>query len=372
MTTVTQLTLDQALGETDSEEDFRFPPAERKLVTQPIDLSVSTLDEQWKHRILVLPDIQREYVWDHGKASRLIESLILNIPIPVLYFAETEDARYEIFDGHQRIKSIVDYIAGIFPLSGLAVLQEYRGMRFSQLPDREQRFLKMRTLRTILISIESHPNMKFEIYERLNTGSISLNEQELRNSIYRGPFNALLHELAKFEPFRVLVGTKSPRKRMVDEEAVLRFFSMYANLAKYRTPLKKFLNEYMASVRNAPAEEISRLRNAFHIAVVRTQTLLGPSAFRILNARGEPAETAVNRALLELQLLACSWITGNSNPNPRIVRQEITKLFKNEHFTDAIQRATGDRTRTLLRVRETIAALERAGGELSVPHDLQS
>ena len=143
---------DQELGESDSEEEFRFPPAERKLVTQPIDLSVATLEDQWKNKVLILPGIQREYVWDTAKASRLIKSLILNIPIPVLYFAETDDARYEIFDGHQRIRSIVNYLAGVFPLSGLAVLREYRGLRFSQLPEREQRFLRMRTLRTILIS----------------------------------------------------------------------------------------------------------------------------------------------------------------------------------------------------------------------------
>ena len=158
---------DQDLGEMEGEEDFLFPPAERKVVTQPLDLSVQTLTEQWNNKVLLLPDIQREYVWDNAKASRLIESLLLNIPIPVLYFAETHDAKYEIFDGHQRVRSIVNYLSDVFALSGLAVLREYRGKRFSQLPEREQRFLKMRTLRTILISIDSHPNMKFEIYERL-------------------------------------------------------------------------------------------------------------------------------------------------------------------------------------------------------------
>jgi hypothetical protein len=112
------------------------------------------------------------------------------------------------------------------------------------LPEREQRFLRMRTLRTILISVESNPNMKFEIYERLNTGSISLNAQELHNSIYRGPFNDLLHELAKLASFRALIGSKQPRRRMVDEEAILRFFAMREKIAVYRTPLKKFLNTF--------------------------------------------------------------------------------------------------------------------------------
>ncbi len=363
---------DQDIGEMDSEEDFAFPPIERKVITQPIDLSVQTLAEQWHNKVLLLPDIQREYVWDNSKASRLIESLILNIPIPVLYFAETEEAKYEIFDGHQRVRSIVNYLDGIFPLSGLAVLREYRGKRFSQLPDREQRFLKMRTLRTILISIDSHPNMKFEIYERLNTGSIMLNAQELRNSIYRGSFNNLLHELAKLDTFRALIGTKTPRRRMVDEEAILRFFAMHARLGTYRTPLKKFLNEYMASVRNLDETQVAQQRDIFQKTCILTQRLLGSSAFRMLQPNGTPSESAVNRALLEAQLLACSWLDPASAPDPRVVKREIAGLFRNEQFTDAVQRATGDRSRTLQRVRDTVAALQRAGGQLQVPHNLQS
>jgi hypothetical protein len=363
---------DLDLGEMDSEEDFAFLPAERKVITQPIDLSVATLNEQWTNRTLLLPDIQREYVWDNAKASRLVESLILNIPIPVLYFAETDEAKYEIFDGHQRVRSIVNYLGGLFALSGLAVLREYRGKRFTELPEREQRFLKMRTLRTILISIDSHPNMKFEIYERLNTGSISLNAQELRNSIYRGSFNLLLHDLAKLNDFRQLIGTKLPRKRMVDEEAILRFFAMRAGLSTYRTPLKKFLNEYMSAARNKSADQIVQHRQVFEQAVHRAHTLLGPAAFRVLNVDGAPTESAVNRALLEAQLLACSWLIPQSNPDPQRVKREIGQLFRSEQFTDAVQRATGDRSRTLQRVRDTIAALVRAGGQVEVPVNLQN
>src|SRR5712691_5390572 len=109
------------LGEMEGEEDFTFPPAERRLITQPLDLSVQTLSEQWENKLLLLPEIQREYVWDNGKASRLIESLILNIPIPTLYFTETPEARYEIIDGHQRVRSVVRFRGIEFVLSGLAV-----------------------------------------------------------------------------------------------------------------------------------------------------------------------------------------------------------------------------------------------------------
>jgi hypothetical protein len=361
---------DQDLGENDDEEEFAFPPAERRVITQPLDLSVQTLLEQWTTKQLVLPEIQREYVWDNAKASRLIESLLLNIPIPVLYFAETDEAKYEIFDGHQRVRSIVNYLGGVYSLSGLAVLREYRGLRYLELPDREQRFLRMRTLRTILISIDSHPNMKFEIYERLNTGSISLNAQELRNSIYRGPFNELLHELANFPAFRVLMGTKTPRKRMVDEEAILRFFAMREMLGTYRTPLKRFLNEFMSNVRSANTRQIGAYRNTFVRTIETTTALLGQSAFRVLAPDGQPSETAVNRALLEAQLLACSWVVDQALPNANTVKRSIAKLFQDELFTDAVRRATGDRSRTLKRARDTVAAIERAGAKIQVPHNL--
>jgi Protein of unknown function DUF262 len=363
---------DQDLGEMDSEEDFSFPPAERRVITQPLDLSVQTLDEQWRNHQLVLPEIQREYVWDNAKASRLIESLLLNIPIPVLYFAETEEAKYEIFDGHQRVRSIVNFLGGLYGLTGLAVLREYRGMRFLELPEREQRFLKMRTLRTILISIDSHPNMKFEIYERLNTGSISLNAQELRNSIYRGSFNQLLHSLASNHTFRSLLNTKSPRKRMVDEEAILRFFAMRERIGAYRTPLKTFLNDYMSETRNSDDANIQQLRAAFEYAVNTTSNLLGASAFRMLRADGEPIEPAVNRALLESQLLAFSWVVPGQGLDPNMAKERIAELFQNELFVDSVQRATGDRSRTLRRARETVAALRLAGAQVEVPHNLQN
>jgi hypothetical protein len=362
----------QDMGEDDEEEDFQFPPAERKVITQPLDLSVQTLHEQWTNKLLMLPIIQREYVWDNSKASRLVESLLLNIPIPVLYFAETEDAKYEIFDGHQRVRSIVNYINGVFPLTGLAVLREYRGKRFSELPDREQRFLRMRTLRTILISIDSHPNMKFEIYERLNTGSISLNAQELRNSIYRGPFNDLLHELATFPPFRALTGSKLPRKRMVDEESILRFFAMRERLSVYRTPLKKFLNTFMSEKRNAAPQQIDEYRTIFFRTIDTATALLGNSAFRMLGPDGQPAESAINRALLETQLLASSWTVNPPLPNPADIRTRLALLFGDPQFVDAVQRATGDRARTLTRARLTVAAFIGAGAQVHVPHDLNA
>ena len=158
---------------------------------------------------------------------------------------------------------------------------------------------------------------------------------------------------------------------MVDEEAILRFFAMREGIGTYRTPLKKFLNQFMAQVRRANADQIAEYTGVFRYATQRAASLLGNSAFRVLGEDGEPTESAVNRALLEAQLLACSWIVPTSEPRPTIVKQSIAALFRGEGFVDAVQRATGDRARTLRRARDTVDALRAAGAELQVPYDLQ-
>src|SRR5687768_3401044 len=161
----------------------------------------------------------------------------------------------------------------------MSILGDLNRLRFHQLPAREQRFLERRTIRAVVISHESHPNMKFETFERLNTGAVVLNAQEIRNSLYRGSFNKLLRSLATQEGFRSAIGTKSPRKRMVDEELILRFFALRTGLTTYRPPLKRFLNTYMASVRDAPRTQLRPMEELFSTTADRVARVLGNSAF---------------------------------------------------------------------------------------------
>lgn len=362
---------DQDLGETDNEEGIEPAPSERKVLTQPVDLSVQTLVEQWEDKMIVLPTLQREYLWDNAKSSRLIESLLLNIPIPVVYFAETEDAKYEVIDGHQRVHSISRYLNNEFGLNSLAVLHEYKGLRFRQLPEKAQRFIKMRTLRVIIISIDSHPRMKFEIFERLNSGSIALNAQELRNAIYGGTFNNLIRELVKDVTFRKVIGTKTPRKRMVDEELILRFFAFEQQLDRYRPSLKTFLNDFMRSNKAMSADTVDAFRERFLRTLRVIFEAIGPTAFRLIEEDGRPVENPINRAIVDAQMLAASWVT---TPNPAEFQAnclvQIARMNKLPNFLDSIRRATGDRSRTITRVRMTAEAFEAAGLELDIPFDL--
>lgn len=351
------------------ETEEGFPPAERKVVTQSYDLSIQTLAEQWTNADLLLPDIQREYVWDNPRASRLIESLLLNIPIPVLYFAETADGKWEIFDGHQRLRSVVRFLTNEFRLSSLTVLAELNGKRFHQLPDREQRFLKSRMMRAVVISTDSHPNMKFEIFERLNTGAVILNAQELRNSLYRGSFNELLRQLAKDLAFRANIGTNTPRKRMVDEEFILRFFALTAELPSYRPPLKKFLNEYMRKVQDASKRQTTVLHDRFMSVVAPINEVWGSTAYRSTDPSGHATERAPNRALFDAQMIAVDLVRDKdaiANSRREIIG-EFAALYRQESFVDSISLATGDRSRTFFRIAQAVEALERAGLAVEKP-----
>jgi hypothetical protein len=359
------------LGEVEPEESYTFPPPERRVITQAYDLSISTLVDQWETRSIRLPEIQREYVWDNARASRLIESLILNIPIPVLYFSETTDAIWEVIDGHQRINTVVKYLSNQFRLGSLMVVGEHKGKRFHELPEKEQRYIKNRTMRAVVLSPDSHPNIKFEVFERLNTGSMSLNAQELRNSLYRGELNNLFKLLVDDINFREILGTRIPKKRMVDEELVLRFFAMRKSLPEYRAPLKVFLNNYMREWQNPNSDELNNLTATFKTTVSKVRSGMGANAFRLITKNGKSVGPALNRALFDAQMLAFSWAKCRPDQiDPSRVWSALQDIYEDEVFVDSVQLATGNRTKTLFRIGKLVEGLRSAGLEVNPPENI--
>jgi Protein of unknown function DUF262 len=347
------------------EGDDAIPLAERKLVTQSYDLSVSTLIDQWNDKILILPEIQREFVWSNAKASRLIESLLLNLPIPVIYLAEAPEDRYEVIDGHQRVASIARFVANEFKLSGLQVISdaEHRGKRFHQLPMSHQRRLRTRVIRAIIITDESHPSMKFEVFERLNAGSVSLNAQEIRNSTYRGKFmNRVKSDWVMNNDFRSCINTKAPRARMVDHELVIRVLALRQNLSSYRPPLPRFLNEYCRTANLFTQEQLDHIGEVFARAAKNVRTVYGPNAFRLTDTHGKLIDRNINRGLVEVQLLTLSYADEQSVEDlAPALRQNFGELHTNPQFLDFIQRAIVDRSRTIGRMTEYKRACEKAG-----------
>lgn len=360
--------------EDDDEEDLEpsseqsealdLSTGERRLVTQPYDLGVKGIaDDIEQGRINLEIQYQRKYVWDRGKASRLIESLLLNIPIPVCYFAEDESGDYEVIDGLQRLTTIRDFLRDEFALVGLPVLHELEGKTCSDLAPRDRRRLDNRTIRCIVITEDSHPDIKFDVFERLNTGAAMLTAQELRNSVYRGPFNDSLRALAQEDYFTDLVGTGS-NKRMDLEELVLRFFALVSGLESYKPPLRQFLNEYMRKHRQAPADPA--LVDLFHESCSAVRIVLGVAPFRVPGAKN-----ILNKAMFDAVMVPVAHADREFlHEHTEEFQQLMSGLPREERFKTAIGRATADRQRMLYRVGLVADKLRRLGVTISLPEGL--
>lgn len=339
------------------------PIGERRLVTQPYDLSLTTLvDDIDRERLLLNIAYQRKYVWDRAKASRLVESFLLNIPVPVCYFSENEDGTYEVIDGLQRIKTIHDFIKGKYSLRGVSVVTEFEGKTYDELPLKEQRRLSNRTIRCIVITNDSHPDIKFDVFERLNTGSAMLAAQELRNCIYRGSLNDFLKELSQEGYFdRILGGIRN--NRMVYEELALRFFALRENLRDYRPPLRQLLNGYMRTHRGTrPADSEIQV---FRETCEAVYDIFGPDAFRIVK---DGKQGAFNKALFDAVMISMSFADREAAcRKDDLIRARRDELLGQDSFQASIGRATADRTRMHGRIREFTDNLREIGVQSHLP-----
>jgi hypothetical protein len=211
--------------------------------------------------------------------------------------------------------------------------------------------------------------MQFEIFERLNTGAMQLNSQEIRNALYPGSLNELLVELEHTPSFRSAIGTKSPRPRMVDRELGLRFLALDAHITTYKPPLLKLLNEFSQDDRNPSSGARTEMSARFTRSADRVWGLFGLGSFRLLAKDGTPIERNVNRALFDAQMLTCAWVEPDFDlvAHKDDVIHQVVGLYAEDPFLDAIQRATGDRARLYRRVRGFVAAFRAAGVPITAP-----
>lgn len=258
-------------------------------------------DKKWMN---LSPEYQRRLVWNNKKKSLLIESLLLNVPIPPVFLYEHDLSRYEVMDGQQRLNTIVEFYENRFKLSGLEKWQPLNGKRYSDCPPRIQRGLDRRRISgTVLLAESTISNVGSDdlrklVFERLNTGGEKLNPQELRNCLYASPFNDLIVELAGLRLFdevwdippyedHIRGDHISPEllnnryyKRMTDCEIVLRFFALRQR-SKVRGAMKKILDTCMEDHIDDDKHEIDKLRHLFVSRLELGHKIFGAELFRL-------------------------------------------------------------------------------------------
>ncbi len=348
-------------GEPDYEFEYK---AERKIFTQKAEPTVEHLHKQMKRgRLNLQPDFQRQFVWDKAKASGLIESLLLDVPLPIVYLAEESDGTLLVIDGQQRLSSVFSFIDGSFPdgkkfgLVGLKILRHLNQKTFAEIDEKYQDKLESSPLSVIVVKKESDPELKFEIFERLNTGSVRLNDQELRNCIYRGGYLDLLKHLSEDSDYRYIMGFKGPDKRMKDVEYVLRFAAFYhQTYLKYSGGMSNFLNNEMQMYQGISDVDKEDLIDKFKKAVQINKSLFGNRSFRKIK-RGDPGNpnatwkntTVVNAALYDTLMIGLLHLDKNMvYRNLDAIREAVIYLVtEDQRFVDTIEKWTsmGDQIR---------------------------
>jgi hypothetical protein len=340
--------------------------SEREVHTTPADPDVETLLKRIEDKHLILrPDFQRTSVWDTTKKSRLLESLLLNLPIPPCFLAEDEDGTRVVVDGQQRLNSIDDFYHGRYALCGLQVLKDLNGKKWAELPPKLDRKILQRVIRTLVISHHSNPGIRFEIFERLNSGGEPLTEQEIRNATLRGEFNKLLNQIANTPEFLVAVHAKKPDPRLRHHELVLRYFAVRAAVKDYRPPLKMILSEYMRENREPGAEGLQRLKSLFLTALDNSRSVFGDEVFRRYREKdGELGfETAVSKAVFELEMVSLSFLSASAVKlhGPAIKSAFMDLSTKSVDFSESLSRATDHRKRFYNRLDLWSARLQEIG-----------
>ena len=337
------------------ETDFEIlsiPPEKRRLSTETYDFTVSTINEYIKERHIIIPKFQRGYVWNRAQASRLIESLIIQCPIPVIFLSQNSDETLAVIDGNQRLNSIKLFLEDDFQLKGLTAYPEIEGFYFSELDPRFQRHILNRTIRCIVILKDTHPQIKFDVFERLNTGSVKLNPQELRHGIYNGSFMDLIEKLSKNKEWQNLSGTKQDR-RMKGDELILRFFALIDNWRNYSKPLVSFLNIYAESNRIITDDKKDELTNNFTQTFDFCFQVFGNYTFRTFN--NEFKQLKFNAALFDAQMVAMFELAPDvrklATINKERILHKLKDLLFDEYFSKYISAGTTDKKSVQERIR---------------------
>ena len=336
----------------------------RDIKTEQKDPTFDYLNRQIERGNIILdPDFQRHYVWEKKNESLLIESILLKLPLPMIYLAEIENGKKVIIDGQQRLTAIRRFLQNEFPLKDLTVFTDFKGNFFRDLPVEAQNIIEDGSIRCVTFLRECDPELKFQVFMRLNSGAVALNAMELRNCLYRGSYMQLLKELAEYPDFINSVSPQNKKnfhKRMGDWELVLRFCALYHSGHNYTSPSKTFLNKDAKRWQNIPPTDADELRKAFKTAINCVYSIFGTNSFRkfVKGDQDNPNGkwySQFNVGVYEAMLYAFRNTDKNTVMRAKDeLREALIELMTNDkEYARSIDKATGNQANVLYRLRKT-------------------
>lgn len=315
-------------------EDAQSSTIHFRILYYPADYTLEVLHTKNQRSELIIPHFQRQFVWTHLQASKLIESFLMGLPVPGIFLYKEAPERFLIVDGQQRLLTIFSYFDGrlpsgqVFSLKG--VNQVWEGKLYRDLAPPDQSRLRDSILRAVIME-QIHPSditSVYHVFERLNTGGTSLKPQEVRNCVYHGEFNNFLIELNRDPGWRAIIGSPNPDKRMRDVELLLRFFALGERHQRYKKSMKDFLSAFMKE-QQMSADNV-RFKQIFRRTVDLVKDALGVNPFRI--------RAGLNAAIFDSVMVAfalCDTV-------PQDIQDRYRALLRNKAYVTAVTAHTTD------------------------------
>lgn len=362
------VTLDDKESDTNEFENnsaYNTQPVPKKLFIAKSDRSISDLVTMLDNKILDLqPDYQRKFIWSKVKSSKFIESLLLGIPVPTLFFAETGiNNTLEVIDGQQRLTSVAEFMKNSYKLRGLENLSEFNNKQFSDLDSNIQNTLKYNvTMYVVTIKHESSPEIKFDVFQRINEGAVKLNAQELRNVIYRGKLIDATNKIVENSFLKSIFSENSlSQLRYIPQEMLIRMIAIDSYVEEGGDNRIRLSSQYNGRINDAITKLFEEHRNDIEYVneitieatnvLKRIEKVFTNSAFRKPILEDQDTDrislsNSVNRTIAEYMYLlfkhnkflqSSDYIQNNIGEIEHKVRKDILNNI------DIFQQATGNR-----------------------------
>lgn len=362
-----------SLESKDDKMGMEIPKEKRYLNTSSYDYSIEFLVDLMSGdlpKIILAVPFQRNFIWKVDRASQLIESVIMNVPIPPLYFAEEESGKWLVIDGLQRLNSLQRYFQNEYSLKGLEIIKELEGLKYKDLPPKAKDLLKDGLMRINVIKKDSHEDIKYDIFMRLNKGSVTLNYQELRNCLYRG----ILNEKTKIfvsesKDFQKILNLKKAHERYLDVEFVMRILALQEKLEKdkkgnysvkdYSGRMVNFINDYMKRTSKLSEEEGKIIIEDFSNTIKKVVAVFGiDNAFKDTTSKAPRFNKSIGEFI-------CISFKNHTMDILKSKKKEINSLLKkllneNEDFKKSISQRTSDTDIVNFRMNLWIKEFENA------------
>ena len=294
-----------------------------------------------QERFVMEPDFQRDFIWDEGKQSKFIESVLMRIPLPVFYLAEDKEGRMVVVDGLQRLSTFKRYVDGRMKLR-LKDRPELNGKSFAELSPRLQNRIEDCNLTLYIIDANVPERARLDIFDRVNSG-VALTRQQMRNSLYMGTATKFLKDESRTDLFLDATGNSLRTTTMRDREFVNRFCGFQLlTVKKYRGEMDDFLGEALSQMNASDQVDLSRLSYQFQTGLKNNLAVFGKHAFR-KHTEGQYERSVINASLWDVMT------TGLSESEPDVVAERVEdlrvafyRLMDDVDFMSAITTGTND------------------------------